>query len=518
MQRTRTSRITLVSTCAGNKLVPAEPFCNAGRLRALALSFVFALLDQSKGTLALLILDDPALSFDDDHMARFIDELVASSLEQRQVLLATHYYEFYHRAEPAFSGAERLQLPPRRTTTDRVSFEPLDLLERVETALKEGGGVWLEMAINLRKWAERTLDTISGYCPEPFIVSDVFSQNLASYKSVTDRRVATPNRDVIIRAFTSRKFERVKNASAHGSTVPPSPTEVKDGLNVLIGCRKAVKKEIKKFKELYRHRQLGRALPSRPTSQFLSLRTVLRGATLDVVATAAAATDRAGVDSIETTEIRLDGCQVALITQDILDPIARRGQYVLLDPHDKLPDDEDLVLVETQTGKRYARRFWDFDKGPYLEGVNPTSCFPPVQIKAGLYNVRRIVGVLFDGPGAMVSDGSDEEWCPPSVDAAKNISKLKAVRVVKTSMEPLARDGQLVLIHQRDAKAELRAGDLACVNADDVDNVIKRCYPGKEEWILCPVNPTIVEDPICVDAGKIRQAYPLAGVLFETDS
>ncbi len=503
---------------AGNKLVPAEPFCNSGRLRALALSFVFALLDQSKDTLALLILDDPTLSFDDDHMARFVDGLVASCLARRQVILATHYYEFYNRAEAVFSDEERLQLPPRRRPADGVSFEPLDLLERVEAALKEGSGAWLEMSINLRKWAERALDTISGYCPEQFVVFNNFPATVENYKNITDSHIATPNRDLIVRAFRSPQFERVRNASAHGSTVPPSPTEVKDGLKVLIGCRKAVKKEITRFKELYRHRQLGRALSSRPTSQLLSLKTVLRGATLDVVAAAAAASGRGGVDSIETTEIRLDGCQIALIKQDILDPIARRGQYVLLDAHERLPSDEDLVIVETEEGKRYARRFWNSDKGPYLEGVNSTSCFPPVQIKAGSYKVRRIVGVLFDGPGATVSDASDEEWCPASADAAKNISKLKVVRVVKTSMEPLARDGQVVLIHQEDAKAELRAGDLACVNAEDVDNVVKRCYPGKETWILCPVNPTIVEDPICVDAAKIRQAYRLAGVLFEADS
>ncbi|NQU25229.1 MAG: AAA family ATPase [Candidatus Nealsonbacteria bacterium] len=503
---------------AGDGRVPAGPFCNAGRLRALALSFVFALLEQSKGTLASLILDDPAISLDDDHMARFVDGLVDPCMEQRQVILATHYYEFYNRAEPVFSGAERLQLPPRRTAADAVSFEPADLLNRVESAVEEGGTNWLEMAINLRKWAERTLGTISGYCPEPFVVFNNFPATVANYKNITDPRIATNNRDAIVRAFTNPKFERVRNSPAHGSASPPSLTEVEDGLKVLTECRNAANTEIVRFKTLYRHRQLARALPVRPTSQPLSLKSVLRDTSLNVVAAAAAASGGTGIDATESTEIRLDGCQLALIKEDILEPIALRGQYVLLDADGNPPSDEDLVLVETEEGKRYARRFWNSEKGPYLEGINQTSCFPPVQIEPGLYKVRRIVGVLFDGPGANVSGGSDEEWSPASVDTTAIISKLKGVRVRKTSMEPLARDGQVVLIHQEDARAELFAGDLACVNAEDIDNLIKRCYPGKERWILCPVNPTIVEDPICVDTDKIRQAYRLAGVLFEPDS
>ena len=82
-------------------------------------------------------------------------------------------------------------------------------------------------------------------------------------------------------------------------------------------------------------------------------------------------------------------------------------------------------------------------------------------------------------------------------------------------MEPVARDGQIVLAEQEDAIATLQAGELACVDCEDIDAVIKRCYPRKAEWILCPVNPTLVEDPISAKADEIRHVYRLAGVLFE---
>ena len=47
---------------AGEEIVPIGPYSNAGRFRALNLSFVFALLEKSNKSMSLLILDDPVLS------------------------------------------------------------------------------------------------------------------------------------------------------------------------------------------------------------------------------------------------------------------------------------------------------------------------------------------------------------------------------------------------------------------------------------------------------------------------
>ncbi len=65
---------------SGKQLVPVGPFCNTGRRRALVLSFVFALLEESKGTLELTILDDPAVSLDDEHKAKLVNRVIGPSL------------------------------------------------------------------------------------------------------------------------------------------------------------------------------------------------------------------------------------------------------------------------------------------------------------------------------------------------------------------------------------------------------------------------------------------------------
>jgi len=85
-------------------------------------------------------------------------------------------------------------------------------------------------------------------------------------------------------------------------------------------------------------------------------------------------------------------------------------------------------------------------------------------------------------------------------------------------MEPIARDGQIVLAHQEDASGTLTNGELACVDTEDTEALIKRCHPGDRHWVLTAINPTTIEDPIVVDRQKIRRVYRLAGVLFETPS
>jgi len=163
----------------------------------VAISFVFAVLEESDKTISLLVLDDPAISLDDEHKARLLDHLISPSLGTRQVILSTHYERFYKQAEAYFLAAERLQLVPRRTSTDVVAFEPMDLLQRLTEALQSRGCSWREVGNNLRRWVERVLHALSAYCPQPFVVFNDIPTSVATYKRMTDPQIATPARDKI---------------------------------------------------------------------------------------------------------------------------------------------------------------------------------------------------------------------------------------------------------------------------------------------------------------------------------
>lgn len=240
---------------AGTQRVPASPFTNAGRLRALTISFVFALLDALEGSFDTLILDDPVYSFDEEHKARFLDRLVQPLLEsKKQVVLATHYKTFFDQAAPIFAEHVCLQMTPKRRVGDMVNFEPTDLLQRAEDEMNLPTCKWREASTNLRKWAERTLKSLSAYCPEPFIVFNDFSASVNRYKAITDLQIATGERDQIVSVLQSNEFTRVCHKLMHDGE-EPTETEVRDALNKLKNhCKRVAEREIARLKTLHLHR------------------------------------------------------------------------------------------------------------------------------------------------------------------------------------------------------------------------------------------------------------------------
>jgi hypothetical protein len=498
---------------AGEQRVPVAPFSNSGRFRALVLSFIFALLDRSRGTLGLLLLDDPAVSLDNDHMARLVDYLIAPQLEERQVLLATHYETFYKVAEPALPDVKCLMLHPRPRATDAVGFEPGDLLQRVRESLAESSTNWREMGINLRRWVERTFKTLSAYCPEPFHVFNDIPGNISNYEGITDTRVATSNRKNILAAFKSSQFERVMHRIAHDEE--PTRTEVVDAHARLDGCQKFVRQEIEYFKSLQLHAIVGRGIPSRPTIAHLSLVPSLPDSRLRIIAEAAAAEYGIPIaaDVYDIGEIAAN--PLAIMNSGTLAPIVRPGQFLILDAQDREPNDSDLVVVKTESNQCYARRFWRQRDIVQLEAPNLTFPHAPVVMTGGVWHARRIVGVVFQPSSSCTSGGVGEEWSVPGGDQLDLLKDAVGVRVQGTSLEPVALNGQTALIRKCDDLSSIEHGTIACVDIDGAGAVIKRCYPSDDEWLLCTINVNEPQEPMRVDPSTILHAYPLIGVLFE---
>jgi hypothetical protein len=495
---------------AGSQLVPMAPYSNAGRIRALCLSFVFALLEQSTQTISFVLLDDPATSLDDDHKARFVDNIIGPHLSTMQVVMATHYEAFWKISTAVFDDAVCHQLPPRRNASGAVSFEPGNLLVRVAAAIREPSCSWREHAINLRLYAERTLATISGYCPEPFVIFNQFPASVTAYERISHPEIATAERARIIAAFRSPRFQRVRQKVAHDESLVEA--DVRDALAILEECDKTVEPVIKRLKELHQHHVRDRAIAQaqQPTLSVLEMTELLPDFNLRIVGNAAAASSGVGVHWEEDVLSRLTRYQQALIKSDVLSPIARVGQFLLLDPDGDPPNDRDLVIATTPWGKRVARRYWNCDGTITLESVNLTEPICPIMISSGICGVRRIVGVLFDGPGARLAR-DDDEWAP----SAKPLPNVRGVRVVRSSLEPIARNGQLILIESADSKTSMTSGDLACIDGAEIGAVIKRCYPRPDRWVLCPINPDHPEDPIEIESDAILHVYRVAGVLFE---
>lgn len=497
---------------AGQERVPIGPFSNAGRFRALVLSFVFALLNESQKSLGVVVLDDPAVSLDDEHKAKLVNRVIRPTLDTRQVLLATHYEAFQELAERAFAGEKSLCMVPRRQVSDEVAFWPGDILERVEDSVSQNQTNWRDQAGSLRRWIERSLQALSAYCPEPFWKYNDLIATVASYASLDDVRVATPGRDTICQIL-SRDFIGDVHRLAHNENA--TYDEFKANLTTLKGCNKHVNKELRRFRDIYEQELAALKLASAPTVQVLALPNRTCGWNLQIVREAAAAHNGQGIEWDENDLRLMEGHQVVLAMRDSLGPIVLRGQRVLLDNQDRLPRDRDLVAVETADESRYLRRFWKSPHGSLLlEAVHPTEPMLPVQLSSGIQKMRRVVGVLFERVNPR-HDTKAIEWAPTTLKDGW-FGDIVGLRIIGTSMEPVIREGQIVLV-RRNEDGEAQRGDLACIDVRDGGTVIKRCYPSKDEWVLCSVNPTDLEDPMRVRSEDILHAYPLAGVIFELD-
>ena len=209
----------------------------------------------------------------------------------------------------------------------------------------------------------------------------------------------------------------------------------------------------------------------------------------------------------------LDGHQVAIARGDMVEPIVFPGQFVLLDNKDTTPTNEDLIIAETEEGERYLRRFWHgTDRSLLLEATNPTRPKQPVRLRGGKHKMRRVVGVLFK-QAKLDEPRTAQEWEAAQLPGGWSVDVV-GLRIRGTSMEPLVRETQLVLVRKNELQ-EVKKAALACVDIADVGTVIKRCYPSDKEWVLCSINPNDIEDPMRVKTQDVLHAYPLVGVLFE---
>lgn len=352
---------------------------------------------------------------------------------------------------------------------------------------------------------------MSSYCPEPFaIYEDDLPACIRDYGGIQDSRIATDARTRILRVLTESFVRRV-HETAHDEEV--SEPDVRDILKELKKCRKDADDEIDRLKQLHRHDRLARAIEARPSHETLNLSCGLRKTSLRVVRSAAAAENGEGIEWDEHDAAVLNEAPVAVLKADTLAPIGFSGQYLILDPHNKPPEDSDLVVVRSATGQAYARRIWfEEDARIILEGANPTSPYRPVCLTDGTHRIQRVVGILFGQ--APISQGVDgDEWFKGDIKE-EWFKDMVGVRVKGSSMEPVARNEQIVLIRKG---TSARKADLACVDTISRGTLIKRCYPSGRDWILCSINPNEMQDAIYLRADQIRGAYPVVGVLFEPD-
>lgn len=511
----------------GDYEVPGPPFANAGLQRAIALSFLCALFDKHPNGLGFIIFDDPILSLDDDHRERWSGRILNPRMETMQVILATHQRQFLTNCKDDFTSGKVVELNPRDRKC-RISWLPGDILDQARDLLDTN---WKFVPNILRQYCEQMLITLQAYTQDDFFTRHDLSRSISSYETLPEHNPLVGMRQKqIVAELKKTEIDRVLNPGSHALTQDDiTKPMVEDCLRRL---RKPINNiflsELTRLRD-WRSRELRGLIIPISTVSFSGehqTATFNQPFVLPVVGRAAARPESWVLDSsAEVTSTKFAPDAVIFVSRNTLNPVIRYGQCALLADEDIQPRDDDLVAVVSTDGDRYLRKLWCDKESYILQAIHPTKPVPALRTSKTQAVVRKVIGVLYQTPLTPVIQPSSKtlEWYPFSRFPSEIISNFKTLVVEGNSLEPVARQGQKVLVAEPETpqNTSLEQGGLAALEIEDdaIGNVIKLVYRKSEQWILVSPNPIQAYTPDIVPIEKIDQIkliWPLRGVLFET--
>ncbi len=412
---------------------PLHYFANAGWQRAAALSFYFAMLERHPKGLGFYILDDPILSLDDEHRERWASELLNPSINTFQIILATHQRQFLLNCGHYFEPEYTIELNPR-IRKRAISWLPGNSLLRARANILTD---WANTPNIMRQYREYLVLTVEAYSPEPFLTTNLRNsldnyRNLALPNPLAHKRNNAKICDILDEAAVAN----VLDPGSHAATqVAVTQAMVQACLDRLTACDKLLREEVTRLEDL-RAREMRRTIiPSR----IIPFPTIPAGADwsdnieIQVLGGAAARSGHYVVDLAEEVSIiALGAGSAVLVTSDTLEPVAKKGQWVLLGSN--LGDNEPGALAAVTTSEgRFLRRIWPERERWILQSVNPVHPIASLSVPKLNASARKVIGVLYEPETVIPSTGS-AEWCPYSRDILNELTSVNAIRVLGDSL------------------------------------------------------------------------------------
>ncbi|HUG68715.1 MAG TPA: hypothetical protein VMM76_13250, partial [Pirellulaceae bacterium] len=507
--------------------VPGQFFGNAGLQRAVALSFYFALLEKHPRGLAFVIMDDPILSLDDGHRESWSREILKPWMQRCQFIIATHQAHYLTNCRSHFSDGQVVELNPRKRQS-RMSWRPGNRLDRAAQELERAP---TNAPTEMRKYREELLYTLDAYSTTPFFDRHNLAQSLQDYESFAGNHpLASKAQTKVIETLRDARVTTVLDPGSHALTEADVTAEMsEDCLRVLRDRERTVRSEFDRLEWLRLHSQRQAAIPS-SLVPFVNLPIQANWSEpieLVELGRAAAKEESWEVDLQNEPGTTVMGVGSAvLVAADTLDPVAKRGQWLLLAINDGAFHDGDLVAVTCANGAQLARRIWSNGDTWVLQSINPVKPIADVVVPKTESAPRKIIGVLYEPCRPVASSGAAAilEWQPRADFQVKWIKNLASVYVEGSSLEPIARAGQRVLIDNDSAtdQRHFRNSDLAVVDTkvDGIGCVVKRAYHHGEDCILTSPNPVDPHPPEILSKSQLLDAvfWIVRGVQFESNS
>ncbi|MDB4930665.1 MAG: hypothetical protein JWM10_3149 [Myxococcaceae bacterium] len=515
--------------------VAGQHFSNTGQLRALALAFYFAILAKHPHGLGFVLMDDPILSLDEDNRREWSNHLLQPALETTQFIVATHQLHYLNRCRSDFHVGRVLEINPRRPGFT-MTFRDGDRLKRAEALLE---GTWQAAANEMRKYREDLLVVLDSHSPTPFFNQKQLSESLRAYSTFAKPHpLAHKHQETIAHGLQHKDVTVVLDPGSHGPTeADVSPHDARKCLAHLKELDVTFRNEVERLR---RHgRELRRAAHSaappaiapdpRPRAPAPPLHFPAAkkpdGAPdrlrFRLVGTAAAQTHGLVVDFGTPTEAaEFRSREAVLVGTDALLPVADRGDWALVADEDVEVGDGDLAAVYDRAKNCYLRRVWSSGDQWLLEAINPLSSARAVMVPREDCAIRKVLGVVAQPLGHRQLDVRDpsREWSPHGAFKDTLVADGEGIRIRGSSMEPIARDGQVVLVGSAEERLDaLPRGGLFVVETTEahVGNVIKRVFVNKDQVVLVSPNPVEPHEPIVVPRERVASVRRVRGVLFD---
>ena len=498
----------------GSYEVSSQYFANASLRRAITLAFYFALLADHPRGLGFIIMDDPILSLDDDHRETWSHELLKPQMKHFQFLVGTHQREYLNNCRHHFSDGQTVELIARQRAGP-VAWRPGKRLERANEELQQGKST--NAPNEMRKYREELFAALQLYTPTPMRLNTDIYAALPPHNPLANK-----NRDKIVKAFRDPAVANVLDAGSHARTEADVTT------TMVWTCLRQMQEldiiVVHEFDRLDEELQL-----SRSTLRIIApVRGLFRGDTLNAIAfpkvpligRAAAQSDGYVINDGGARPVSccLDIDVGILATSDSLEPLCKKGQWILLADASNMPHDGDLVAVEDTNGNRYLRRAWSDHARWILHAVNPVFDISAVVVRKDT-PIQKVVGVLYEpsrSPGGTQS--GNFEWQPRSDFDPGWLRDVCLLRVEGDSLNPIARRGQYVILGPKETAndAKILPGMLAAVEPNDetFGQVIKCVFVWEKHRLLTSRNPVEAIAPLVVPSESVKALWPVRGVLF----
>lgn len=557
-------RVTL--RMAVDVFADAELIANQGRMRGLLWAFAFALLDRQAPALQTVVIDDPFISLDDYADRNMLQNVLAKVGERFQFLSTIHDEHLFHSILPAGKRRGRYgMLRLRRRDANNRRCRKVEEPDRLAEAVREFHGdhdksdaVFLET----RRYIERNLKLVA---------EDVLTQNCAQAvrSELMDRlRSAVEHREGLTMVGTQMCVQvsellsvidlgnigLIDDPGGLSLRLHGGPGESRSEIDTAKAIRAEHPRWERAFRDVFSSLDAALARASVTAALAADQADELDPEALPfvrhpverpvVILGDVAAEGRISVhaDSAgDVSEHDWPDLDYALVTSDVLTPVARSGQIAMFAPDGTTVKSGDLALMEWG-GVAHLRRVHEralADDAPGWTGQvisHHARDLPPVVRHSGAVTLRKLVGVMFTmGRESQLTMGAPTSGelarlpkGPP--DAVKQLHRgnMRLLRVVGDSADPVALPDQYLLVSEIKAENVLD-NSLCAVELVDQDGevweVLKRFTRPEhdpERVFLQPINTEqfgpIIEARIDGDQDDLPRVQSIRvvwGVLFD---